>query len=202
MGAPAYAGSYYNGVLYKGCLDGTFVALDGETGHILWEYKPEGYGFWCSGSGAAYGMVYELNVNGNLYALNTTTGQLVWKYTGPGQYYPSFVNIADGKVYVATGQSAPSPLTPETSKSEFSCLDAYTGKVLWQIDEEYSRGPSDYACIAYGNFYGINNRREGGPSSSQLKLICYGPSKDWTNFMGDPQHTATGYGGPVNMNRP
>ncbi len=159
-GAPAYSSSYYNGVLYKGCLDNTFIALDGKTGNLLWSFKPGPYGFWCSGTALAYGIVYELNVDGYLYALNTTNGKVVWKYEGPNQYYPGFVAVADGKVYATTGTRIAGPLTPWNARSETTCLDALTGEIIWQIPIEFlgnGAGPADRMAIAYGNFYGIES---------------------------------------------
>jgi outer membrane protein assembly factor BamB len=188
-GLPYYGGSYENGVLYKGLLDNTFVAINGSTGEFLWTYNPHDYGFWCSATATGYGMVYELNVDGYLYAMAAKTGQVIWKYLGPGQYYPGSIEVADGKVYANTGQKNPSPLTPETSRSEYSCLDAFTGQVIWQIDKEFGAGPSDTNCIAYGNLYGIDNSI----------LYCYGPTKDWSMFGSNPAHTAIGYGGPMNL---
>ncbi|MFB3888447.1 MAG: PQQ-binding-like beta-propeller repeat protein [Candidatus Bathyarchaeia archaeon] len=188
-GLPYYGGTYENGVLYKGLLDNTFVAINTTTGKIIWSYNPHDYGFWCSATATGYGMVYELNVDGYLYALDQQTGQVVWKYLGPGQYYPGSVEVADGKVYACTGQKNPSPLTPETSRSEYSCLDAFTGKVIWQISKEFGSGPSDNNLIAYGNLYGLDSSI----------LYCYGPAKDWAMFGSDPAHTASGFGGPLNM---
>jgi outer membrane protein assembly factor BamB len=209
-GAPNYAASYYNGVLYQGCLDNTFIALNGTTGKIIWTYNPHDFGFWCSATAAGYGLVYELNVDGYLYALNATNGQVVWKHMGPGQSYPGYVEIADGKVYACTGQATVSPLIGMGS-SEYSCLNATTGEVIWQTNKEFFSGPNDYTCIAYGNFYGIDQELSTGvtvdsnvggiwPAAQQHLLICYGNKpKDWSMFGGNPAHTAVGYGAPLNM---
>ncbi len=138
-----------------------------------------------------------LNVDGHLYALNATTGQLVWKYMGPGQAYPGYVNIADGKVYASTGQDGPNPLGE--GAPQFTCFDAYTGKVIWQINNaELGAGPGATTIIAYGNLYAIT------PSGYTVRpgansLIAYGSPKDWSMFLGDPSHKATGYGAPTNM---
>jgi outer membrane protein assembly factor BamB len=204
-GAPFYGSVYSNGVIYRGLLDNTFVAINGSTGKILWENKPSPYGFWCSGAATAYGMVYETNVDGYFYAFNATTGQIIWKYLGPGQYYPGFTLVADNKVYVCSGQGVPSPITGE-GLSEFTCFDAFTGKVLWQVDKEFRSGPTNFMAIAYGNFYGINYETEKGistfnsppPKILDTILYCYGSTpKDWSMFGGNPAHTAIGYGGPV-----
>ncbi|MFB3889104.1 MAG: PQQ-binding-like beta-propeller repeat protein [Candidatus Bathyarchaeia archaeon] len=194
-GCPWYQGTYYDGKVLRGLLDNTFVAMDKDTGEVLWSIRPSAYGFWSSGTAAGYGMVYMANVDGYFYAFNVTTGKIVWKYQGPGLMYPGYVQVADGKVYATTGQSSLSPLTPETSRSEYTCFDAFTGKVLWQLPQEFGSGPGDFACIAYGNFYGVNSKRSGAPA--QLTLTCLGPAKDWAMFLANPAHTAIGYGGPT-----
>jgi len=195
-GCPWYQGTYYEGKVLRGLLDNSFVAIDADTGEVLWSVRPSAYGFWSSGNAAAYGMAYMANVDGYFYAFNATTGQIVWKYEGPGLMYPGYVQVADGKVYATTGQATLSPLTPETSRSEYTCFDALTGKVLWQVQEEFGSGPGDSAAIAYGNFYAVNTKRTGAPSV--LTLTCFGPTKDWSMFLGNPAHTAIGYGGPTN----
>jgi outer membrane protein assembly factor BamB len=191
-GAPAYTGVYYNGVIYKGCLDNVFVAMDGKTGNILWTNKPSAFGFWCSGAAAAYGMIYMDNVDGNVYALNATTGEIVWKHWAGGLYYPGYIQVADGKVYSTLSELPPSPLTPETSHEEYGCLDAYTGELLWSTSKQFEQSASTYCVIAYGNLYG-REKQTGA-------IYCYtslpGETKDWTMFGGDPAHTATGDSAP------
>jgi eukaryotic-like serine/threonine-protein kinase len=210
-GSVQYGGSYYNGVLYRGLLDNTFVALEGSTGKILWANNPSPFGFWASATAAGYGLVYETNVDGYFYAFNATTGDIVWKYLGPGQYYPGFTEVADGKVYTCTGQGVPSPITGQ-GVSEFTCFNASTGKVIWQVNREFRSGPSDYMAIAYGNFYAVDQITENGvstfnspaPKVLDTILYCYGGSetpKDWSMYGSDPAHTAIGNGGPTSMSQ-
>ena len=80
---------------------------------------------------------------------------------GPGQSYPGSVQIADGKVYACTGEATVSPIVGMGS-SEYSCFNASTGQVIWQVPKEFEAGPSDYACIAYGNFYDVNQELSNG----------------------------------------
>ncbi len=209
-GAPSYAGTYYNGVIYRGLLDNTFVAINGTTGKIVWANKPSNWGYWASGTAAAYGIIFMTNVDGYFYAFNATTGDILWKYLGPGQYYPGFTEIADGKVYTCTGQGVASPLTGQ-GLSEFTCFNASTGEVLWQVNKEFRSGPSDYQAIAYGNFYAVNQETENGistfsspaPKVLDTILYCYGGEathQDWSMYGGNPAHTATGSeSSPVNM---
>jgi outer membrane protein assembly factor BamB len=199
-GSPFYKGSYYNGV-YFGALDNTFYALDANTGNILWQNRPSPYGFWCSGTAAAYGMIYMTNVDGYFYAFNATTGNIVWKYLGPGQYYPGYTDIADGKVYAVTGQGVASPLTGQGQK-EFTCFNATTGEVLWQVTKEFNSGPTSNQLVAFGNFYGIDTitdppgastRVSPAPKTLDVILYCYGgvaAPVDWTMYGKDSAHTA------------
>ena len=209
-GAPDYQGSYYNGIEYIGLLDNTFVAINGANGSIVWSYNPNDYGFWSSGVAAGYGMVYELNVDGYLYAFNATTGNVIWKYLGPGQSYPGSVEIADGKVYACTGQATVSPIVGMGS-SEYTCFNATTGQIIWQVPKEFESGPADYAAIAYGNFYNIDQELNNGttvdsnvagiwPAAQQFVLICYSSTpQDWNEYGQNPAHNAIGYGAPTNL---
>ena len=121
-GAMSFSGSYYKGKLLKaGEHDNIFYCFDAETGNILWEFNPgTQFGYWVSGSAAAYDRVYELNKDGNLYALDVNTGQVMWKYEGPGYiFWPGWPVVGDGKVYATTGQRVSSdPYTMEYSESE------------------------------------------------------------------------------------
>ncbi len=157
-GAMSFSGSYYKGKLLKaGEQDNIFYCFDAETGEILWKYNPgTQLGYWVSGSAAAYDMVYELNKDGNLYALDINSGELVWKYQGPGYlFWPGWPVVADGKVYATTGQRVSyDPYTLEYSESEFVCLDAYTGDLVWKLPIE-THSPRDSIAIAYGNLYVI-----------------------------------------------
>ena len=49
-----------------------------------------------------------MNKDGFLYAMNEKTGDLVWKYKGPDDtlLWPGMPSIAEGKVYVTTGETA------------------------------------------------------------------------------------------------
>ena len=209
-GAPWYGGSYNNGVVYIGLLDNTILAFNAITGTTIWSYNPNDYGFWCSGTAFGYGMVFELNVDGYLYALNATTGDVIWKYLGPGQDYPGLVELAGGMVYACTGQASPSPIVG-MGTSQYSCLNASTGQVIWQLPKEFESGPNDYSCIAYGNYYGVDQELNNGttvnsdvagiwPAAQQIVLICYSSTpQDWNEYGQNPAHNAIGYGAPTNL---
>ncbi len=204
-GAMCFSGSYYEGKLLKAAeQDNMFYCFDAETGNILWEYNPgTQLGYWVSGSAVAYDMVYELNKDGYLYALDVNTGDLVWKYEGPGYlYWPGWPVVGDGKIYATTGQRVSiHPYTLEYSESEFVCLDAYTGDLLWELPiEAYS--PRESTAIAYGNLYLIPGYIEEFKMDSYVTLdeVWAIGSKPWSMWRSDSENSGTGQSGPTNLN--
>ena len=204
-GAMSFSGSYYEGKLLKaGEHDNTFYCFDAETGEILWKYNPGTHlGYWVSGSAAAYGIVYELNKDGNLYALDVNKGQLVWKYEGPGyMFWPGWPVVADGKVYATTGQRVSyDPYTLEYSESEFVCLDAFTGELVWELPIE-THPPRDSIAIAYGNLYIIPGYIEEMTMDSYETLdeIWAIGSDSWSMWRNDSANSGTGQSGPTELN--
>ncbi len=203
-GSMTFSGSYYYGKLLKaGEHDNTFYCFDTNTGKILWMFNPgTQFGYWASGSAVAYDKVYELNKDGYLYALDVNTGQLVWKYKGPGfLFWPGWPVVADGKVYATTGQRASSdPITGEYSKSEFVCLDAYTGGLLWKLPIE-AYPPRESVAIAYGNLYLIPGYIKENTMDTYITLneVWAIGTKSWPMWRHDPEHTGTGQSGPTNL---
>jgi outer membrane protein assembly factor BamB len=203
-GAMTFSGSYYDGKLLKaGEHDNTFYCFDANTGKILWAFNPgTQFGYWVSGSAVAYDMVYELNKDGYLYALDVDTGELAWKYKGPGfLFWPGWPVVADGKVYATTGQRASiDPITGEYSKSEFACLDAYTGDLIWKLPIE-AYPPRESVAIAYGNLYFIPGYIEENTMDTYITLnqVWAVSTKSWPMWRHDPEHTGTGQSGPSNL---
>ena len=203
-GAMSFSGSYYEGKLLKaGEHDNTFYCFDAETGNILWEFNPgTQFGYWVSGSAVAYDRVYELNKDGNLYALDVNTGQLIWKHEGPGYiFWPGWPVVGDGKVYATTGQRVSmDPYTLEYSESEFVCLDAFTGELVWKLPIE-THSPRDSVAIAYGNLYIIPGyiKENEMDSYETLDEVWAIGTRSWSMWRHDPEHTATGQSGPANL---
>ena len=203
-GMMTFSGSYYEGKFLKaGEHDNTFYCFDAYTGKILWTFHPGSqFGYWVSGCAAAYGKVYELNKDGHLYALDINTGQLAWTYKCPGYlYWPGWPVVADSKVYATTGQLAGvDPITGEYSKSEFACLDAYTGNLLWKLPIE-AYAPRESTAIAYGNLYLIPGYIEINTMNefSTLNEIWAIGNQSWPMWRHDPEHTGAGESGPTNL---
>jgi outer membrane protein assembly factor BamB len=203
--AMSFSGSYYQGKLLKaGEHDNTFYCFDAESGKVLWEFNPgTEFGYWVSGCAAAYDRVYEFNKDGNLYALDVNSGELAWKYEGPGYFFwPGWPVVGDGKVYATSGQGVSSdPYTMEHSESEFACLDAFTGELVWKLPIE-AHPPRESVALAYGNLYLIPGYIEENRMNSYItpdEVWAIG-TKSWPMWRRDPEHSATGESGPTNLN--
>ncbi len=82
------------GMIFSGQLDGSFVALDQNTGKIAWRTQLEDYrdGYSITGATRYYdGLVFtgmsggERGIRGRVYGLDAKTGKEVWRfYTVPG----------------------------------------------------------------------------------------------------------------------
>jgi len=136
--------------------DGVFTAYDAlseqwygfnaNTGAKLWGPTAADNDPWGSEpspwqSQIAYGILYGLASDG-IRAFNLTTGQELWDFKGissgtnfPGfSHYPfeqSSMTVADGKLYLNTGVSHGDPVF---DGAQLYCVDAMSGKLLWNIN--------------------------------------------------------------------
>ena len=207
-----YGASVIDGVFGRGDLDGNFRAWNITTGELMWTYNPgTWYNEWASSTAAAYGMFYEKNQDTYVYAINATTGELVWKYDGPGVAYSNTLTIAGGKVYVQTGENQYVDFdTGEPGHSEYACLDAFTGEVIWTEPWE-NAPPFNLQCNAYGKLYiiptestytpGVFTYSGLGTGYTQQdtgilgEVWCIGDTpKDWPMFLSDPENSGFGDG--------
>ena len=207
QGSMLFSGSYYQGRFIRaGTHDNTIYSFNATTGNILWTFSPKTEnGYFCVCTAAAYGMVYELNKDGHLYALDVITGDLMWKYKGPGPLlFPGNPTVADGKIYATTGQAASYASASYTSESEFACLDAYTGKLIWKLPIE-AFAPRESVAIAYGNVYLIPGTVTTavdtitGEEYTTINQIWAIGTKPWPTWRHDPAHSAIGQSGPANL---
>ncbi len=203
-----YADSVIDGVFGRGDLDGNFRGWNITTGELIWTFNAGTfYNEYSFSATSAYGMFYELNEDKNLYAINATTGEKVWSYEGPGVAYQGVPIIADGKIYALTGENQFRDFaTGEFGHSEYACLDAYTGEVIWT--EPFECGsPFTLHCIAYGKLYCYPSRS--AYSSGEYvytfdqgtlnEVWCIGDTpQDWPMFLGDPENSGFG-DGPTNL---
>ena len=211
-GPMIFNGAYSDGMFFRGGTDdNTMYCFNATTGQIIWTYTPQGDddGFFTTGPAIGYGMVYEMNKDGYLYALDMQTGSLVWKYKGPDStlLWPGMPSIADGMVYVTTGESA--MYGGQVGTSQFACLSAYTGQVIWTLPIE-ALAPRESVAIAYGNLYMIPGNVTtsvdsitGNEYSRVNQLWCIGsnsiPVSDWPMWRADPTHSSTAQEGPSTL---
>ncbi|MCW4016155.1 MAG: PQQ-binding-like beta-propeller repeat protein [Candidatus Bathyarchaeota archaeon] len=204
-GAMLFSGAYYEGMFFRGGThDNSLYCFNATDGEILWTYNANTEdGYFCVGPAVAYGMVYMLNKDGHLYALDVYTGDVVWKYKGPGSLmFPGSPTVADGKVYATTGQAE--SYTTEYGESEFACLDAYTGEVIWKLEME-SFAPRESVVIAYGTLYFIPGNVTtavdsiSGDEYTTIDEVWAIRSDSWSMWRHDAEHTAAGQSGPAEL---
>jgi outer membrane protein assembly factor BamB len=200
-----FSGSYYQDKFFRGGThDNSLYCFNAATGEILWTFNPQTEdGYFCIGPAVAYGMVYALNKDGHLYALDLDTGDLVWKYKGPGTLmFPGNPVIADGKIYATTGQTA--SYTGQEGESEFACLDAYTGQLIWKLPIE-AFAPRESVAIAYGTLYLIPGDVtkavdvESGEEYATFNQVWAIGTRSWHMWRHDAAHSGTGQFGPANL---
>jgi outer membrane protein assembly factor BamB len=208
-GPMIFSGSYYEGKFFRGGTDdNTMYCFNATNGQILWTYTPDTDGYFVTGCAVAYGMVYELNKDGYLYALDVETGDLVWKYLGPGTIlWSGFPTVADGKIYATTSEIA--AYGGEVGTSEFACLDAYTGRLIWKLPME-ALAPRESVAVAYGNLYLIPGNVtaavdsiSGSEYTTMDQVWAIGTSKisvsSWPMWRADAAHSSTAQEGPSNL---
>jgi outer membrane protein assembly factor BamB len=209
--AMIFYGSYADGKFVRGGSDdNTMYCFDADTGEVLWTYTADTSGYFCSGTAIGYGMVYSPNKDGYIYAISLADGELVWRYKGPGtMLFPGMPTVADGKVYVTSGQNA--EYGDESGSSEFACLDAFTGDPIWTLPIE-AYAPRESVAIAYGYLYLIPGEvTEAVDSTSGCEYDVEGhiiaiastgvevDTEAWSMFRHDADRSSIGQSGPENL---
>jgi len=154
-GPMIFNGAYSDGFFFRGGTDdNTMYCFNAATGQIVWTYTPpsDPSGYFTTGPAVAYGIVYEMNKDGYLYAFNETNGDLLWKHKGADStlVWPGMPTVADGMIYVTTGQYA--AYNTGAGASQFACINAYTGQTIWALPIE-ALAPRESDIVAYGNVY-------------------------------------------------
>ena len=156
----------------------TLYAYDLKTGAELWRTVVGEYPWGVDTQRAvgvlAYGNDYLGGYDGHMYAVDLATGKIKWVSDSTGTttetpygnwaYYASFAG-ADGKIYAATSEH--SPTQPRIRGNKLFCLDAYTGKYLWNVS-----GPLANLVIADGYLIGT--------SENDGIQYCFGKGKTAT----------------------
>lgn len=214
-GPMIFTGAYSDGKYFKGGSDdNTMYCFNASTGDIIWKVTPETDGYFTTGCAVAYGMVYEMNKDGFMYAFSQETGDIVWKYKGPNDslMWPGMPSVADGKIYVTTGEAA--QYNKPDGISEFSCLDAYNGQQLWKFDLE-ALPPRESVAIAYGTLYIIPgdvttavDTISGNEYATEHQIWAIKDTEqpeetrfvsDWSQWRADAAHSSTAPKGPSSL---
>ncbi len=148
-----------------------FYAYNIKTGALVWGptepynnawgmYTSSTNGLGASNPMSAYGILYTVAYDGILHAYDTATGKHLWDFsTGnagfetPYGTYPigsGEFSIADGKVYICTGEHSPN--SPMWRGGRIFCVNATSGEGIWNLTGWWQR-----PVIADGYIASFNN---------------------------------------------
>jgi len=131
-------------------MGGNWLAYNLADGSLAWQSETMDYpwdacGFGAYATASAYGLFYRFAYSG-VYAFNWTNGKIVWKFEAPANPYETpYIDseghtvysfngggwIADGKLF--TYNTEHTPTQPLTRGWRLFCLNATTGKNIWNI---------------------------------------------------------------------
>lgn len=118
-----------DGVVFLNNSNGTYQALDGKTGDVIWEQRL-GVNPAMRGMSLYDDKLYVALSNGHLVAMEAKSGKVVWDVAMPdGRGSSSGPLIAKGKVIQGMGGCS----TYQEQKCFISGYDAATGKQLWKF---------------------------------------------------------------------
>jgi hypothetical protein len=146
-----------------------------QTGVLMWKSDPytNPWGTYHSTTGdgpgyCAYGKLFATAYDGTVHCFDLSNGTNLWNCFvgssgtetpyGTWPFYGGFV-IADNKVYVSSGEHSPNQ--PMYRGESLYCIDANTGKILWQV-YGYDQDP----IIADGYLVTLN--------SYDMQEYCFG----------------------------
>ncbi|MFA5363649.1 MAG: PQQ-binding-like beta-propeller repeat protein [Candidatus Bathyarchaeia archaeon] len=152
--AMGYMTSFGDGKFFIGTQSMHIYALDSEDGSVIWHntdgVRNRAFNVWCINY--AYGNIYLHDLGfartGAEKCLDAETGKMLWASTALFSigYYSTVV--ADGKVY---GNQADGSTTTgrEADPTAFACWDAFTGEVLWKVNQAISSPVIAYGCLYF-----------------------------------------------------
>jgi hypothetical protein len=159
-----------------------WVGYNLDTGDHMWTTTRENvandYEFFSTGGSVAYGRFFYSGYGGLLYCFDTKDGKLLYTFgnggegnstssgfNGPWGNYPlSIFAIADGKVYLITGEHSQN--TPFYKGEPLICVDAFTGKEIWSISGNAGYRTRAGCAIADGFFVYTN--------LYDMQVYCFG----------------------------
>jgi hypothetical protein len=180
-------------------VDGYDVCYDLRQGKRVWvsqqTYSVGGYpwGIWGAYSSASYGGNHILCLYDGVYAFNWETGKISWVYKAPSvafetpyagwTSFDSGVSIADGKIFVANSEHTPSQ--PITRGWKLHCINATTGKGIWNISAGGGAMGGGYAIGAMADGYLTAGGTDG-------YMYVFGRGKSATTVTATPAVIANG----------
>ena len=206
---PSSAGNTTVAMCYVDPEDGVFLFWNQQlrqwygyslgTGQLLWTGEPEiAWSYYSHGQGDIYqGMLLSFGdgcAGGELVAYNITTGEIVWKYEpsqvgfeSPYGVYPIGITcIADGKIYLVSGEH--SPTQPLWRGSYLRCINASNGAELWKVlhwGSVTNMWPGQgTVVVADGFLIGLN--------LYDNQIYCYGKGPSATTVTASPEVTVHG----------
>jgi hypothetical protein len=176
-------------------------AYDLKTGNLLWgPTDPEPALNYYGMTDTVYdGKLLTCGYGGVLIAYDITTGEELWRYAAtnvgfesPYGNYPIGIGcIADGKIYLGSGEH--SPTQPLWRGPNMRCIDADTGEELWKIDFLGVSMPSGNG----GDNYAISDGYLVGLNGYDMKLYCFGKGPSATTV--SVKNDVTTKGGSVQI---
>jgi outer membrane protein assembly factor BamB len=109
-----------DGTVYVGSLNGRFLALDGASGAIKWEFEANTYGYSSPAIGLD-GTVFVGSGAGRVYAFDGATGVKKWEFIPAGRVFSSPAIGADGTIYFGS------------TENRLYALDGATGAKKWEF---------------------------------------------------------------------
>jgi PQQ-dependent dehydrogenase (methanol/ethanol family) len=178
--------AFYDGKIFRGTPDAHLIALDAETGNLVWDVHvadgARGYGVTAAPvifkgkvivglAGGDYG------ANGHVYAFDARTGEKLWAFdtierkswpkgaeVGGGATWTTVaVDPKDGLVFIPVGNPSPDYYTGSRPggnlySNSVVALDAATGKVAWYV-QQIAGDYHDWDTAAAPVLYEQNGRR-------------------------------------------
>ena len=116
------------GAIYVGDLDGTFHALDLETGATRWSFRAEAAGFPSAAAASldpALPLVVVGDDTGVVRGFDQATGRVLWEYETDGE-------ISGGPTILPAADGAPARVLVGSQDASLACLALADGAVVWK----------------------------------------------------------------------
>jgi hypothetical protein len=201
-----WAQPQYSGLNFGGIADGVYiyfyrdlmqyVGYNAYTGDKLWETDPINVswgqmGYVIYDSAEAYGKFFIPSYDGYIRCYDTQTGENLWTYycgnSGFETSYGSWaigphrgLQIADGKVYAINAEHSVD--SPPWRGARLHCIDAETGKGLWNVSGWYEAGEN--CPIVGGYLVGLNGYDN--------YIYCFGKGGTATTVTASPKVSVLG----------